>query len=475
MKKKWIMILVVIFSLIPFNHIQAANLENIVYVQLGQDSNSSVSLRMIDNGELIYEKNGDSLMKPASTLKLLTAAAAVDTLGPNYRFHTKLYIDGSIEHRVLHGDIYIKGEGDPTLQQKDFITFASVLKQFGIESVNGNLYGDDTFFIGDQLSPGIAKEDESYYFAARTSALTMSPDQDYDAGTLIVNAHATSLGRAPVISVEPNHSGMIILNQAVTVNQNQESTIEMNRQYGTNKILVTGNIPIDTSFKDWVTLYDPTINTLQAMKKTFEDFGITFNEDMLIERKAIPINANHLYTKQSSSLKKLLNPFLKLSNNSIADILIKTMGHELYNKGDLDAGIEALKTYGNVIGLNMNYWRFEDGSGLSHQNKVSANELTDLLYKLNNHSNFPFIFSNLPIGGQSDRFIGGSLRKRFQEPAYENRVFAKTGHISGVYTLAGYVKANSGQTYAFAIMTQNQTSIKLDAIDEVVKTVIQTY
>ena len=475
MKKKWIMIFVAIFSLIPFHHIQAANLENTVNIQLGQDINRSVSIRKIESGELIYEKNGDALMKPASTLKLLTAAAAVDALGPDYRFHTKLYIDGLIEHHMLHGDIYIKGEGDPTLQEKDFLTFASVLKQYGIEHVEGNIYGDDTFFTGDQLSPGIAKEDESYYFAARTSSLTMSPDQDYDAGTMIVNAEATSIGRPPVITVEPNHSGMIILNQAITVNQNQQRSIEINRQYGTNKIVVTGNIPIDSSFKEWVTLFDPTINTLQAMKKSFEDYGITFSEETVVDRKVIPFTGKHLFTKHSSSLKNLLKPFLKLSNNSIADILIRTMGHELNNKGNLDAGIGVLGKYGQSIGLNINQWHFKDGSGLSHQNKTSANELTLLLYNLKIQPHFDLIYGNLPIGGQSDRLMGGSLRKRFKEPAYINRVFAKTGHISGVYTLAGYVKADSGQTYAFAIMTQNQTSIKLDAIDEVVKTIIKTY
>lgn len=476
MNKKLVLLIFAFFFLLNdvYDVSAESSLDKTVQYHLGND-NVSVSFRTLDNEKLLFVKNGDVPMKPASTLKLLTAAAALDILGHNYRFHTKMYLDGEIDGNVLNGDIYIKGEGDPTLQKRDFITFASVLKQQGIRQINGNLYGDDSLFLGEQLTPGISKEDESYYFAARTTALTMSPNNDYDAGTIILNLTATNIGKPPSVLAEPNASGMIIQNHAITVNQNQKNTIEIERQYGTDKIVITGNIPIDTTFKDWVTLYDPTINTLKAIKSTFEDFGLSFYEETEINRKTVPFEAKNVYIKNSLPLKSLIVPFLKLSNNSIADILVKTMGNETYGKGYLDNGLNALRDYGVTIGLNMENWRFEDGSGMSHTNSVTANELTLLLTKIQADPNYNILYSSLPIGGQSDRLIGGSLRKRFSEVAFQDRVIAKTGHISGVYTLAGYVKANSGRTYAFAIMTQNQTSIKLSAIDAVVKNIITSY
>lgn len=473
--KRKLSIIAFILILIPVHFVYAASsLDQTVQTQLGNE-NISVSIRALESGKLLYEKNGEVAMKPASTLKLLTAAAALDILGPDFRFQTNAYINGEIKDKVLYGDVYIKGGGDPTFQKKDFKMIASVIKHQGIDEINGNLYGDDTLFLGEQLLPGISIEDESFYFATRNSALTMSPDNDYDAGSMILNVTATSIGKPPFVLADPNTSGMIIHNQAVTVNKNQKNTIDILRKYGTNRIDITGNIPIDTTLKDWVSLNDPTINTLHAVKKELEDFGITFNEQSKIDRKPVPIQAKNIYLKHSIPLKSLLVPFLKLSNNSIANILVNTIGKQARGKGSLVDGIDAIKEYGAIKGLNMYHWKLEDGSGLSHTNQVTSNELSLLLTKMYEDPNFDIFYSSLPIGGQSDRLIGGSLRKRFIDVAFQNRVIAKTGHISGVYTLAGYVKTNSGKTYSFAIMTQNQTSIKLSSIDEVVKKIVTLY
>ena len=159
----------------------------------------------------------------------------------------------------------------------------------------------------------------------------------------------------------------------------------------------------------------------------------------------------------------------------MADILVKTLGRELNGQGDLAEGLAALKEYGISIGLNMENWNLEDGSGMSHDNRVTANELSLILTKINENPYYKILQTSLPIGGQTDRLIGGSLKNRYNEEKYQNRVIAKTGHISGVYTLAGYVTTYSGRKYAFAIMTQNQTSIRLKQIDEVVKNVILNY
>ncbi|HWL13623.1 MAG TPA: D-alanyl-D-alanine carboxypeptidase/D-alanyl-D-alanine-endopeptidase [Ureibacillus sp.] len=450
------------------------DIDGVVQRLLG-NTDISVSLREVDSGELLYVKNGDVGMKPASTLKLLTASGALELLGPDYRFQTKLFIDGEIEGKVLNGDVYIKGGGDPTLQKKDFKFMASLLKHYGIQQINGNLYGDDTLFSGEQLTPGISKEDESFYFAARTSALTMSPDNDYDAGTIIINVNAGNVGGTPTVNAEPSTSGMVVKNYAATVDKNQKNTIEILRQYGTNQITITGNIPYGTSFKDWVTLNDPTKNTLLAIKETFEAGGLVFSNQAKIESKTVPKKAVSIYTKHSLPLKSLTYQFLKLSNNSMADILVKTLGRELNGKGDLAEGLAALKEYGISIGLNMENWNLEDGSGMSHANRVTANELSLILTKINEHPDYKILQTSLPMGGQTDRLIGGSLKNRFNDVKYQNRVIAKTGHISGVYTLAGYVTAYSGRKYAFAIMTQNQTSIRLKQIDEVVKNVILHY
>lgn len=158
----------------------ASSIKTTVATNLGVD-NAAVTIRDAKTGEIVYSHNGNKAMRPASNLKLLSGAAALETLGVNYRFKTNLYIDGEIENNVLFGNVYIEGSGDPTLNNVDFQEFSRALQKLGIRSVTGNLIGDDSAFSGNTLSPGVEKEDESYYFAARTSAITMSPNEDYDA------------------------------------------------------------------------------------------------------------------------------------------------------------------------------------------------------------------------------------------------------------------------------------------------------
>ncbi|TQE91760.1 D-alanyl-D-alanine carboxypeptidase/D-alanyl-D-alanine-endopeptidase [Ureibacillus terrenus] len=473
MVKRNILLSTILFIFFYIHPIQAKTFDDAVDQYLGANG-ISVSIRDLETGDILYDRNGDAPMKPASTLKLLTAASALHSLGKDFRFKTAVFVDGKIVDHKLIGDLYFKGSGDPTFQKRNFSQIGDILKLLGVHTIKGNIYGDDFYFEGEALSPGVAKEDESYYYASRISALTMSPDRDYDAGTMIVHVIPTSVGMKPRIKFEPNDSGMVFVNEAKTVNAKEKNTIEIIRKYNSNEVVISGNIPLGAPHKDWVTLHDPTINTLIAFKKTLEEEGFAF-EGTSIGRKAVPKSAKLLYTKQSMPLADLVNPFLKLSNNSIADILVKTMGKKELGKGDFENGLKVIREYGKDIGLNMEHWQFEDGSGISHKNRTTANELTNLLVKVRKEPFFPIFFNSLPFGGEKDREIGGSLRERYLEDHLKNRVIAKTGHISGVYTLAGYVTASSGKMYAFAVMTQNQTKNKIKDIDKAVEAIVEHY
>ncbi len=472
--KKLIQIFLVFILLISLPLTTKAHvLEQAVTKNLGK-ANTSVSLRSLTTGNILYEHNGHTLMKPASTLKLLTGSAALHVLGKDYTFTTDLYIDGIITNGTLHGDVYIKGGGDPTLQQQDFLIFATVLKRHGIRKVEGHLYGDDSAFSGQVLTPGIAKQDETEYYAARISALTMSPNADYDAGTVIVQVTGNTAKKAPSFTVLPNTSGMKFVNQAKTVAKTGKNTLTVKRQYGSNTVVLTGNIPQGSTVKKWVTLQDPTINTLHAIKNTWQSAALNVAQ-VSVGRKMVPTTAQKLYTKESLPLHKLYPVFMKLSNNSIADILVKTLGREVHGVGNTENGVAVLRDYASSLGLNISQWRFEDGSGMSHANRVSANELTALLTTMQQQPIYSSFYQGLPIGGQPNRLVGGSLRTRFDTNGLRGRVMAKTGSITNVYTLSGYVTAKSGRQYAFAIMTDKKNAQAMKQIDRLVETIVQNY
>ena len=464
-----IMLLFSSFAITPIQTYASTAVNQAVTTNLGK-STTTVSIRSAETGNILYENNGNKMMSPASNMKLLTGAAALATLGEDYRFTTELYIDGSVVGSTLNGDLYIKGSGDPTLQVTDFQQFAKVLKRQGIRTIKGAIYGDDGAFTGATITPGVEKQDESDYYAARTSALTMSPNNDYDASTLIVNVKPSKVGKAPTYTIAPNLSGMTITNQAKTVKKGQPNTLTIKRLYNSNKISISGNIPIGSSKKEWVTLHNPTMNTLHSIKLTLQAAGINFSAKSTVDVANVPKDAKLLYMKQSMTLKALYPTFMKLSNNSIADILVKAMGQHEYGVGDTKTGLRVMREYGQSIGLSMDSWIFEDGSGMSAKNKVTANELTLLLYKVKDRT----FYNGLPIGGASDRLVGGTLRKRLTDSYLQNRVIAKTGYITNIYTLSGQVKAKSGRTVLFSIMVENKSSA-IKGIDETVKAIYRSY
>ncbi|HWO97677.1 MAG TPA: D-alanyl-D-alanine carboxypeptidase/D-alanyl-D-alanine-endopeptidase, partial [Bacillus sp. (in: firmicutes)] len=341
--------------------------------------------------------------------------------------------------------------------------------------INGNIYGDETWFTGDRLSPGILAKDETYYYGAPISALTTSPDNDYDVSTVIVTAKASRLGSAPSVSVQPNLSGLRLINNAKTVKRGSGNSLTIQRKYRTNQLIISGNLPQGNSKKEWVTMFNPTLSTLNSFKNTLVVQGIKFANDSKVDYATVPNNAVSLGTKRSQPLKQLMPSFLKLSNNGIADILVKTMGKRVYNVGDWKHGLKVVREYSQSIGLDMNQWKFEDGSGISHSNRVNAIQQTLLLVKQPQESSYSTFLTSLPIGGQRDRLIGGTLRSRFTEAAYKNRVMAKTGSLDGVSTLAGYVHANSGKWYAFSILVEHNSSSYIPQIDTVMKKIITTY
>ena len=479
MKQKTVIVLfvyVLIFAIsyVPVKAQGPVNLSDVIVNSLGT-SGAGVSVRESETGNILYQFNGNIPRKPASTLKLLTGAATLSLLGEEYRYETALYIDGFVADGTLNGNVYLKGSGDPTLQYSQLLSFAKSLKNEGITEINGNLYGDDGIFLGAQLTPGIAAEDESYYYAARTTGLVLSPDDDFDAGTIIVQVTGEIEDEKPTLLLKPNAMGMTVINNAKTVSKEHRNTVSITRKYRTNEVIITGNIPVGSTTKEWITVDDPTINTMNAMKDALINQGITFSKTSNISRGTVPENATVITTHHSRPLKEMFATFMKLSNNSMADIFVKTLGAKNYGVGDTQPGVQVLREYGQSIGLNMSNWSLEDGSGMSHKNQISPNALTELLYTTRNMEAYETYYNALPIGGHSDRLIGGSLRDRYTSDSMEFKVFAKPGAIGGVNTLAGFVKAKSGHTYIFSIMVENRAIPSINGIDTVVSHIINNY
>jgi len=344
---------------------------------------TAISIRKATDGELVYENQGNTRVRPASVMKLLTGAAALELLGADHRLKTNLYSDGPIKDGVLEGNLYLQGRGDPTLTVQDLNGFTAELKKKGIHSITGSIYGDDTWYDDVRFSQDLNWSDEPYYTGAPISALTLSPNDDYDAGTAIVEVYpAAKKGEAATIRMVPENSYLEIINKTQTVAKKGTSNIKAERQHGSNTVVVSGTIPLGLAKKRvWVSVWEPTDYAVNVFKRVLIGQGIEFVDTPEVSRGAVPKGATLLASKQSMPLEELFIPFMKLSNNGHGEVLVKEMGRVIENEGSWDKGLALMSTILGKMDMDTNTMQLRDGSGMSHNTLVTANEVTKLLIK----------------------------------------------------------------------------------------------
>ncbi|MBT2582650.1 D-alanyl-D-alanine carboxypeptidase/D-alanyl-D-alanine-endopeptidase [Planococcus sp. ISL-109] len=418
---------------------------------------AGVSIRKADSGEKIYGHFGDIRLKPASNIKLFTLAAALESLGDDHRFSTEIHTNGELKGKVLHGNLYLKGKGDPTLLEENFDRFAEELKSQGIHKVKGDLIGDDSWFDDERLSEDMTWKNEVYYVGAQVSALTASPNTDYDTGSIIVEANAgTAAGDKAKINLSPETDYVTIVNNAKTVAAGEPKTVSITRKHGTNEIVVEGNIPEQgTRKREWIAVHEPSGYALSLFAKALDKAGIDMIGQSATEMGVTPDNSHLLVEHQSMTLAELSIPFMKLSNNAHGEALAKEMGRVVNGEGSWNAGIDVMESVSRDLGVNVDTIQLRDASGMSHVNLIPANEISQLLYAVQSEPWFDTYLASLPVAGATERFVGGTLRNRMKGTAAEGNVQAKTGSLSSVSSLSGYATTKDGDRLIFAIVLNN--------------------
>lgn len=416
-----------------------------------------VVVKSLKTGEIIYRRNADKLFIPASNMKLFTSAAALLLLGPKFMYETNFYVNGGLEKGVLKGDLIIQGSGDPTIsnrfyegdQTKIFEDWADTLKAKGIWVINGNIYGDDSYFDNVGLGNGWTWDYESSWFAAPSGALSFNDN------SIEIRTEPTELNFPANVSLVPSTNYLSVNSKVTTVDENYESSISAVRKRGINQILVTGMIAKNSKpIIEHVSISDPTMFFLTVLKEVFERKGIVVQGHIgnlnSAENIFIPDDLTRLYTHRSPQLKIIIKELNKNSNNFYAEQILKTIGLEVYNYGTVENGVKACKEIFNSMGINPENMVMADGSGLSRLDLVTPRQIVNLLSFMYKSDEFSKFYESLPIGG-----IDGTLINRMKKTAAENNVRAKAGYNNNVSSLSGYLKTLSGEQLVFSVIVNN--------------------
>ncbi|MEU1279322.1 D-alanyl-D-alanine carboxypeptidase/D-alanyl-D-alanine-endopeptidase [Streptomyces sp. NPDC005805] len=420
-------------------------------------------------GERLYRRDGGDRLMPASNTKIATSVAAMDLLGPDHRWTTDVLATGSRQGSTLKGDLYLRGSGDPTLLAADYERLAAQIAAAGVKRVTGRLLADDTAFDAERLGRSWAADDESAYYSAGISALTLAPDTDYDAGTVVVEvAPGDRPGARPRVRTVPAADGVRVDVRATTVAEGSPDTLSVGREHGSATVTVSGSVPLGAATaKEWIAVQDPTGYATAVFADALAAHGVRVAGALRLGVPAPP-GARVLAEHRSMPLKEVMHPFMKLSNNMHAEALVKTIGREEAGRGTWTAGLAAVRGALAERGVRTETLRQTDGSGLSRMNLFPAEELTGLLLSVRDAPWYADWHASLPVACAPDRAVGGTLRTRMCGTPAALNAGAKTGSLTGASALSGYVTDAAGRELVFSIVLNNYLASSVKGVEDAV-------
>ncbi|HEU0015179.1 MAG TPA: D-alanyl-D-alanine carboxypeptidase/D-alanyl-D-alanine-endopeptidase [Longimicrobium sp.] len=421
-----------------------------------------VLVRSLDTGETLYRRNAGKMFVPASNTKIVTAAAALEALGPDYRYRTRVAASGPVANGELKGNLLVIGSGDPTISERFagdvrtvFRAWADSLRARGITRIDGYVLGVDDVFDDVPLGRGWAWDDLEAYYSAEVSGLELNE------GIVDVRVEPAAPGQQPRVIVSPPTEFVPLANLATTGAAGTGDRIRIERTSTGSGLVIQGSIAADTALETSVAIRNNTAFFAAVLHETLMQAGILVTGRSGDADDFDPSNtANHtvLFTHTSPPLAEILEDFMKPSQNQIGEILLKTLGAELRGEGSARAGVAAVDSLARAWGLPARLLAMADGSGLSRYNLVAPEFLVALLERESRGAHAAVFTESLPVAG-----VDGTLSGRMRGTPAQGNLRAKTGTLSGVRSLSGYFTTAAGERMVFSMLVNHHTLSARDA------------
>ncbi len=430
-------------------------------------SNAVVGICAIDeNGKKIAGWNSNMPMLTASTMKTVTTGLALITLGPDYKFSTKVGYTGTIKDGVLNGDIHIIGGGDPTLGSKDTVAFAidsifgvwaNAISNKGIKKINGDIVVDDSYFERELMHGSWEWDDFGTYYGSAPSGLSFCENVQY----YTLKPGAKVGDKAEVIAEYPTIPGLDIVNNVITGEPGTGDNtiyyvqdIELFSEYRGTLGVDRGVVDSDNSNRF------PQLSCGYHFGEFLKNKGINYSSKIvdIVDLKAADnyVEPEVISETFSPELYKIVNVTNRISNNMYAETLLKTIGKEVTGVGSYDSSLVAVRNLLEDLNVSLTGFKSVDGSGLSRQNYVSTQFLCNYYKMISESTIFAQLFESLPVAGGP-----GTLRSVLKNESSEvkSKIHAKSGSLSGVRCYAGYVEGGKESGLVrFAIFLNNYSA-----------------
>jgi serine-type D-Ala-D-Ala carboxypeptidase/endopeptidase (penicillin-binding protein 4) len=433
MKKVLIFLAVLIVTAYPQS--LKSKIDNVLKDKFFESCLVSIQVEDLTGNKILFEKNEKMLLRPASNMKVITSTAGLLYLGSDYEFKTDLYYNGYVSNDTLYGNLFVVGGCDPDFVTQDLYTFVDAIKSLNVSVISGNIIGDVSFKDSLYWGKGWMWDDDPSSDAPYLSALNINDncvEVSYDS-------------KEKLCTINPKTK---FINVSRIENE-EDLFIDRSWLERKNEILIVGKDDKKT-YTTKLNVLNPELYFLKVFAEVLDSNNITIPGR--IESHKISENAVYL----SSLLRKYSDVIINLnkeSDNLSAEMTLLVLAEKYYGKpATAKNGIRIIEKMIEEIGLNPEDYRFVDGSGVSNYNVVSAELLVKILKYIFNKKPelYEMLYNSFPIAG-----VDGTLEYRMKNTSAEKNVHAKTGTLSGVSTLSGYLTSKKNHTIAFSILMQN--------------------
>ena len=428
--------------------------------KINREALSAVAIPLNGAGQSAY-MNADTLINPASTMKLVTTYAALELLGPSFQWKTEFFIDGSLKDGVLNGNLYLKGGGDPKLNMERLWLLLRDLRAHGVRHVSGNLVLDRNFFLPPPHKPFNDDGNDN------TKPFLVEPD------SLLVNFKAQRfISRAEPngikIVMEPPIGGIEIINNVKMQNAKNCSTSVVNFTENddgdTLTLTASGTMAPGCSTQSYLAYLDHPRYAAGLVRSIWQEMGGTILGNDVHGRT--PANARLLVRSYSPDLAEVVRDINKYSNNTMAKQVFLTIGAQFRTPADSNDAVAARRVINSLFArkkIPTNGFFIENGSGLSRQERITSRQLGMMLEAAWKSPYAAEFISSMPLVG-----MDGTMRRRLKNSPLVGKAHIKTGTLRNVRAVAGYSHDLRGKTWAVvAIVNHAQPWGGAQVIDQV--------